>query len=109
MRHRFASVRSIVDDDPVTLAQTLLLGDDSDFGHKVTQQVSVTGLGFSNPLDLSPRHQKQVDRSLRVDVSETKAVLIFINDVGGNVPIRNFLKQRPLTHPRILAHGLVFA
>lgn len=44
--------------------------------------------------DLRPRHDQQVNGSLRIDVFERDAMLVLIDDFGGNFPIDDLREKR---------------
>ena len=93
--HGFSSVGAIVDDDPEAFFSiAFLTGDLTDFEHHVAEQVLVFGAGEGNPGDGFLRNQEKVNRSLRRNVAETKAKVIFIDNLGGDFTGDDFLKKR---------------
>ena len=92
--YRFPSVGAIVNDDPEAFFRiALLAGDLTDFEHHVAEQILVCGTGQGNPGNRLFGNQEKVNRSLRSNVTETKAKIIFIDNLGWDFTGDDFLKK----------------
>lgn len=82
----FTTVRTVVDGETVAgLAKAFLRSDDWDAGEEVAEEGCVLLVSFTNSGDGLFRNQQKVDRSLRLDITETENLVILKDNVGGNL------------------------
>lgn len=84
---------SLIDDESVAvLNEAFRLGDLSGGVQKIKVVARLRDVGDAR--DLRPGNDEDVDGRLRVDVSKRDDVIIFVNNVGGNLPVDDFRKER---------------
>ena len=94
VRHRLAGIRTVVQDQPkARLCESLPARNLSRLQEQVTQHFLVLRCGIGDPRDGLPGHDEDVDRRAWLDILESDHVLVFVNELGRNLAIRNFLKQ----------------
>ena len=94
MGHGFSAVGAIVDDDSEAIfGVAFLAGDLADFQEEMAQEFLVFGRAFGDANDWFFGNEKKVDRGLGRNVTEAKAEIVFVDDVGGNFPGDDFFKQ----------------
>jgi len=82
-----ARIRTLIDHEPVTVCEPLLLGD---LSRRVEDVLVISGFRHSSQTgDFSPRDDQHVHGRLRIDVTKRKHVLILINDLRRYFPIEN--------------------
>jgi hypothetical protein len=95
MRYAFPAIRAIIDDQTETrVMQAFLLGHGLRNKDEMTQKRFVLGSGCRNARDFLFWNDQDVNRSLRVDIVESQAEIVFINDPGGNFPGDDFGENR---------------
>src|SRR5438128_12471895 len=60
------------------------------------------GMGWNH----FPRNDKDMSRRLRVDISKGQALIVFVNDVRGDLPVDDFEKKVVLIHSFYLPYSL---
>lgn len=93
VRHGFAAVRAVVDDDPVAgLGEAGIAGKFGGGKQQVAEQGGVSWGGQGQSWDWLARHDEDVQRGLGRDVVERHAVLIFVNERRRDVLVTDFLE-----------------
>src|SRR6266852_4959123 len=94
VRHRLARAFFAVEHKPVAVLQPELVGQLSGDQMHVPEQWPIffgqVGVGRD---DLITRDDEDVDRGLRIDVAKGEALIVFVNDVGLDLPIDNLLEN----------------
>ena len=89
--HGFAAIGAIVDDEAEAVCvESLAAGDFTDFEHEVSEQRLVSGLGETR--DGLARDEEQVDGCLWGDVPEADALIVFVDDFGGDFAGADFFE-----------------
>lgn len=99
MRHRFASVRTVVDDDAVPVVQALLLGNFCRHQEQMPEQTGIRGGRFPDALDALFRDYQDMHGRLWVDVADRKTMLVIVDLPGGDFPTVNafkYCRHRPI-------------
>lgn len=99
MRHGFAGVRAVVEDEPKTiLREAEFLRDLARLEHQVAENLVIFSRRFGDAGNGFLRNQQNVRRGLRVDVAKGDDEVVFINDLRRDFARDDFFKQG-------LAHG----
>ncbi len=109
---RFAAVGAVVDDDPeAVLREAFLLGDEAHAGEEVAEEVLVGGIGLGETNHRFPGNEQKVDRGLGVDITETQALIVLVNDLTGDLAIGDLLEDGFFSHGarRGRGRGALFA
>lgn len=94
MRHRFAAVRSIVDDEAITIfSKTNFFGDFAGFEEDVAQDFGVFGLCFRDARKNFFGKNQNVRGRLRMNVADGHDQIVFINNCRRNFTRGNFFKE----------------
>jgi len=99
MRHGFAAVRAVVDDDAVSIVCDALV--EGDFGggeQQVAEQCLIGILCESDAWDDPFWDDENMDWSLRRNVAECEALVVFIDDISWDLAISDFFKKCFLCH-----------
>jgi hypothetical protein len=90
----FAAVGAVVDDEAVTGGGYVFAAGDIGGGEEeMAEKALIIGLGGSDAGDGFFRDDKDVDRCLRGDVTEGKALVVFEDDVGGDFAGYDFFEE----------------
>ena len=85
VRHGFAGVGSVVEDQPVTiLPETEFVGDFRGLQHQVSKDLVIFGLGLGNARNGLLRDDQNMRRCLWFDVAEGDHEVVLIDDSGGD-------------------------
>jgi hypothetical protein len=99
VRHRFSSVGSVIDHDPeARIRKTFLFRNVADPGHEMAEEVLICGLRFPDPDHEFLGHKQEMNGGLRPDVAEAEALLVFVNNLAGDLAIGDFLENGFLGH-----------
>ena len=94
VRYRFASVRSVVEDQPVAiLLEAEFIGDFRGLQHQVTEHLVVFGFGFSDAWNGFLRNDQNMRRRLRFDVAKGDNGIVLIDNGGRDLTSDDFFKQ----------------
>lgn len=94
MRHGFAGIGSIVKHKPKpVLIQSKLFGDFSGLKQKMSEDLVVGGLSFSDAWDGLFRDDQDMSGSLGFDVAEGDDFVVFVEDGGRDFAGNDLLKQ----------------
>ena len=94
MRHRFASIATVVDHDAISVfLQSSLISNQGRFEQQMTQQGMVLGLGFRKAGDGFLRDNQEVRRRLRSDIAKCQHQIVFIKNLRRDLPGNNFLEK----------------
>jgi len=93
VRHGLSSPFFAIKDQAVAIADAQLLGQPRGNQVQMTEHAPV----FLGDIGMSPDgfagdHQ-DVNRRLRVNIAKGQALLVFVNDVGRDFPVDDFLKE----------------
>ena len=92
--HRFASVRAVVDHEPIArVLQAELGGDFRGFQKQMSQHLMIDRISFGDARNDFLGHDQDVDRRVRVYVFESQHKVVFINNLRGDLPGRDLLKR----------------
>ena len=98
MRHRFASIRAVVEHQPVAaLLEPEFLRHIGGLEQQVPQHLMIRRRSFSNARDGLFRNQQNVGRGLRSDVMESENKIIFIDNLRRDLS-RNDLFEKSFAH-----------
>lgn len=93
VRHAFAGVRSMVDDEAEAAGESELACERSGGEQEVAQHGLVVGHGFAHAGYRFFRYDQQVNGGLRLNIVEGDANLIFVFDTGRDLAIDDFLEK----------------
>lgn len=97
--NRFTAVGAVVDhQSEAALIEALILGDLRGSQQQVAEHGLIFVGGFGDPWDGLARHHQVVDRCLRRDVLEADAVVVLVQDLGGDLLVADFLEQCLFSH-----------
>ena len=88
MRDRLSRIFTLVDDEPVAARQPFLLCDLL-CGIQNVQVIAIIGKRCK-AWNLGSRHDQDVDRGNRCNVSKRNNVCIFVNDLGRDLTLDDF-------------------
>ena len=94
VRHGFAAVRAVVDDEPVAVIEAQFLRYFSGFEQQMAEQKLVVLVGFGEARDGFLWKNQDVDGRLRFDVADGEHHAVFINDVRRNLAGDDFFEKR---------------
>lgn len=92
MRHRFAGDKAVVYNNPEPVFKPALFCDFRNGKHQMRQYFRVGILRFCQPFYGLYREEKNVRRSLRIDVVYRGAEIVAVNNLGGNFACQDFLE-----------------
>ena len=101
MRHGFATIGTVIDHQTEAFAAILepkLISNLACGEEQGTKRCLILSCGFANSWDRFARGDQNVRGCLRCNVAEGNAVLVFIDDVGGNLAVSDLLEQGLVTH-----------
>lgn len=112
--HGLRSLLAIIDHDPVSVRQTLLLRQPTGRDQQMPQELLVSWSYLTYSGNLNFGDHKEMDRSLRSDVTERQALLVLIEDICRKSPVKDpredggcgSLRCRPL-RPLYLITGTI--
>jgi hypothetical protein len=90
MLDALAAVGAGVDDGAIAFGEPLLAGDFSGSAEKVADERLLFGGDLVERVEVLAGHDEDVDGSLRVDVGEGVAEVVFVNGLGGNFTLEDF-------------------
>lgn len=94
MRHGFAGVRAVVEDEPKTiLREAQFLRDFARLEHQVAENLVILRRRFGDAGNGFLRDQQNVRRGLRVDVAKRDDEVVFINNLRRDFARDDFFKQ----------------
>lgn len=102
MKNSLPAVAPIVGDHPVTA-----LGDPLELSHpgtgqdQVSKETCVSRLEFLKRSDMPPRDDQEMHRGLWVGIFEHHSLIILMDDLGRDLPLRNPTKYT-VVHSRLL-------
>ena len=89
-----AAVGTVVDDDAeAVFADPFFLGDAGDAGHHVAEESLIVVFGEGDAGDWLSGDEEEVGGGTGVDVAEAEAELVFVDDVGGDFAVGDFLEE----------------
>ena len=95
----FAAVGAVVDDDAeAVFGESFAMGNASGDLQKVAEEGGVFAGGEGDAGDGLAGDDEEVDGGLRGDVAEGDALVVFMDDVGGNLPGADFFKEGGFRH-----------
>lgn len=98
VEHRLAAVPARVHNQPVAaLGDALLLGDLVADEQQMSEQARVGFIQLSHGGHMPARDHQRVDRSLGIDVVKGDALVVFVDDFGGN-RLRGDLAEQAVAH-----------
>jgi len=80
VRHGFAAVRAVVDDEPVAAGQIQLLRDFSGLEQNVSEQSLIFSLRFGDSRNHFFWKNQDMHRRLWIDVADDENQIVFINN-----------------------------
>lgn len=92
MRHRFAGDKAVVYNNPEPVFKPALFCDFRNSKHQMRQYFRVGILRFCQPFYGLYGEEKNVRRSLRIDVVYRGAEIVAVNNLGGNFACQDFLE-----------------
>ena len=92
MRHRFAGDKSVVYNNPEPVFKPALFCDFRNGKHQMRQYFRVGILRLCQPFYGLYGKEKNVRRSLRIDVVYRGAEIVAVNNLGGNFACQDFLE-----------------
>lgn len=90
------AVRSVVDNDTISIGQPFLLGNGSGGEHEVPKERLVFGCGLGElgeTVAVFWNHQK-VNWALGADIAKGQAVFVFVDDFGRDGFVDDLIKDR---------------
>ncbi len=90
---RLAAVFAAVCDDSISVLKIQQFRNFVDFHQQVAGNVPIRLSECGNVLDFLLRYQQHVNRRLRLNVMECDTKIVFVNDVGRNFFVNNFLED----------------
>lgn len=94
VRHGFACVRAVVEDEAIaTLVEAEFVGDFRGFEQQVAENLMVFRCGFGDAWDGFLWNDKHVRWRLRFDVAEREHEVVFIDNRGRNFAGGDFLEK----------------
>ena len=94
MRDGFAPIGPIVNNDTESLVQILRTSDLVRNQKKMTDRFRICFLGICDPRDRFFRDNQSMNGSLRIDVPDSDAYFVLVQNFGRNFPGDDFLKDR---------------
>ena len=95
MRHGFAAVTAIVDDQPIAgVFQPRFLSDLGSFQEEMTEEGGVLGARFRDPGDGLFWNNQQVGGGLGGDIPKSQYPFVLVNDVRGDLTVDNLFEER---------------
>ena len=99
VRDGFAAVGAVVDDDTESIfVDALLFGDGGDAGHHVAEEGLIIVFGEGDAGDEFFGDEEEVSGGPRADVAEAEAEVVFVDDVGGDFAVDDFLEEGLVGH-----------
>jgi hypothetical protein len=98
VRHRFAAVRTVVDDDPKSVAQTVLGSHPGRYNQQVAERRAVCGGGGRQARDRLAGHDQQVNGALGCNVVQNDAEFVLPRDAGWDLTGHYLLEQSIFRH-----------
>jgi hypothetical protein len=97
-----ASIPPNIDNNPITIVhQSLGACNFRRLDKEMTHQGMIVGRHVRQGGNLPSRDQENMDRGLRIDVSESQAKIVFVHYIGWDLPSNNLLED---CHVYILAN-----
>lgn len=93
VRHGFAAVRTVVDDEPVTALQIQLFSNFGSLEQEMAEQFVVVRRGFGDANHGFFRKDQNVRWRLRIDVAYGEDGIVFKNNLGRDFAGDDFFKQ----------------
>lgn len=93
MRHGFASVRAVVDHQPVAAFQIQFLRNLGGFEQQMAEQLVVVRRGLGDARHALFRENQNMHRRLRGDVADGEDQIVLINDVRRDFARGDFLEK----------------
>ncbi len=97
MGNRFSPLFSVVDDQPKSPLggpDAESFGDLSGGEQEMPESLPIVVLRLANSGDHPLRHDEDVDGSLTIDVAESDADIVLVDDVCGNLASDDFFEER---------------
>ncbi len=98
VRNGFAGLFAMVDDNAEAVATAGLAGNFAGGEQQVAEQRFVFGGSFPDARDRFLRNDQEVNGSLRIDVFNGGATIVFVDDLSGNLPLDNPGKEGLFAH-----------
>jgi hypothetical protein len=88
-----AAIARGVDDGAIAFGEIFLAGNFGGGGEKLAEKLRVTFSSFCERCNVTARRDENVDRRGRIDVSEGKAIIVFVDGGGGNATVNDLAKE----------------
>ena len=94
MRHSFAGIRAVIEDEPKTvLREAELIRDFTGLEHEMAENLVILRRRFGNARDRFLRDQQHMRRGLWLDVAKGDDEIVLINDLRRDFTCDDFFKQ----------------
>ena len=94
VRDAFSAVRTIVDDQSIArFCDAKFSGQSCGSQQQMSEQGLICGGGKIHARDELFRNHQYVYRRLRIDIMNRDTQLVFVSQLGRNLPVDNFLKE----------------
>lgn len=93
MEDGLAGFFTIIDYEPEIISMSFFPGDTSGNQQQMAEQVFISFFGVGHPGYCLPGDDQDMHRSLRVDITESDALIIFMYDIGRNIAVEYLAKN----------------
>lgn len=93
MVHRLPPISTAVDNGPIAIRQSFLIGDLANDSKQVPDEICVAGIHFGQRLDRELGNNQHVSRRLRIDIAEGQTAVVLVDDVGRDLFVDDLLKD----------------